>query len=356
MKGTKGLWLKDYKQSKFILWALWLVSLYIPIKVVNEIQHLNVAIQFWKESGERNPFEYHLYWNNTDVAFLQILVVLILACTLIGLERTNQSMDLTLSLPFKRQTIMLTKWLLGVINIIGATIVSIVAAVILLSNSLLIDYMDSGILWYYGLVSIFVLIGVYTFALLIGFMGASVISQFVFSVIFLLFPMGMAMLIDEFFNYHWEALGLGHFYLPNVIYSLFEHISFPIQLLLLDHRINGFLHGYVNGPNQLGLEPLIVPVIVTIVGLGLIMYFSKAMKSENNGKILVYEKFQPVLKVGVFVCFYLLGGAIFPSFIYNYNESPHVITYHIGGLLLALIVSFIVSKLLGTRFLLGKRS
>ncbi len=355
MKGTKGLWLKDYKQSKFIIWAFWLVSLYIPIKVFKEIQHVNVAFKYWNEANEKGPFEYHLFWNYTDVAFLQLVVVLLLACTLIGLERTNQSMDFTLSLPFKRQTILLTKWLLGVINIVLATLLSVLAALILLSNSMLVDYMDPEIIWYSGFISIFVLIGVYTFALLIGFMGASVISQLVFSVIFLLFPMGIMMLIDQFFTYHSEALGLGHFYLPPAIYSVFEYISFPIQLLLLDRSINGFLHEYINGPNQLGVEPIIVPIIVTIVSLALIMKFSKAMKSENNGKILVYDKYQPVFKVGVFICFYLLGGAIFPEFIYNYNESRHVITYHIGGFLLAFIVTYIVSKLLGTRFLLGKR-
>lgn len=355
MKGTKGLWIKEYKQSKFLLWAFWLVSLYIPIKLYGEIQSYERYLRHLEEDGPKETY-FHYYFNYTEVSLILILIVLILACTMIGLERTNQSMDFTLSLPFKRQTIMLTKWCLGVVHIVSAILVSITITSLLLSNSGLNQYVGMGIFWYFGLVSILVLVGIFTFTMAIGFMGASVISQLAFSVIFLLFPAGIMVLVDELLSYHSNALEMVHFYLGQDVYTFFENLTFPLQLLLVEQRINGVLHGYSHGPNELTILPLLIPCIVTIVALGLILLFSKNMKSESNGKIVVYEKFIPILRIGVFVCFYMLGGAILPSFVHSYNEVPNVSTYHIGGLILALIVSFIFSKLLGTRFLLGKRS
>ncbi|QOR67803.1 ABC transporter permease subunit [Cytobacillus suaedae] len=355
MKGTKGLWMKEYKQSKFLLWAFWLVSLYIPIKLFGEIQNYERHLRHLQEDGPKETY-FHYYFNYIDVSLILTLIVLILACTMIGLERTNQSMDFTLSLPFKRQTIMLTKWYLGVVHIVSAILVSITITTLLLSNSGLTEYVGIDIFWYFGLVNILVLVGIFTFTMAIGFLGASVISQSVFSVIFLLFPAGIMVLVNEFLSYHSEALRIGHFYLGHDVYTFFENLSFPLQLILIEQRINGAVHGNSYGPNELTFLPLLIPIIVTIVALGLVLLLSKNMKSESNGKIVVNEKFIPILKIGVFVCFYMLGGAILPSFVHSYNEVPNVITYHIGGLILALIVSFIVSKLLGSRFLLGRRS
>ena len=103
----KALWMKEYKQSKFILWAFFLVSCYLPF------QFMSYANQM-KELYKTQPQSHYFYTSFFgDTALIQFLCVIVMAGFLVGSKRTNQTMEYALSLPFSRRSFYLTKWALG---------------------------------------------------------------------------------------------------------------------------------------------------------------------------------------------------------------------------------------------------
>ncbi|MCA1029507.1 hypothetical protein LCL95_00515 [Bacillus timonensis] len=348
---TKALWIQNVKQSKFLLWALWIVTFYFPVKLYHQAERIEWDMAHWKEWGNNQPYQFHFYNASVEVSFLQMLILITLASVLIGLQRTNQNMDFTLSLPYKRKDIFLAKWALGVAHLIGASVVGSMFSVIVLVNTILNDYISVSIIGYYYLVSLLVLIALYSMSLLIGFVGGSIISQFALSYILWFLPYGFYQLLIEAISYHYRIFQNGKdFYREFWVSEMIEMISFPIPLLNIDNTMAMIM---ANGYSFSDFIYLIVPIVVTPLSVWLMLVLSRNMKSENNGKLLLFSWLEPVLKIGVIVCFYLFGGLFVSSFFFSFDQI--FVPYHAGGLGFAVVAYIILSKLLGTRFVLGKK-
>lgn len=354
---NKALWLRNYKQSKFVVWGLWLVCLYFPYKLNNFLSIEEKSLLHWDEWGNSEPYTFHMFGNFLEVGLFQVLTSILLATALIGLERTNQSLDFTLALPYKRSDIFFSKWIFGVIHLTLALAVSVVISMFILGNSVLNEYLPLGVLGYYLLIALPTLIGVFTFSLFIGFIGASFVSQFAFSLIFLFLPYGLYNLVMQGISQHYFAITGDYFVKENYRIREFgvyiENLSFPILLLDFERDINE-IYVWEQATFLGSISVIIIPIIITFISLYLIKRLSARIKSENNGKILAYEKLLPYLKIGVFVCFYLFGGMVFGSS-RTYDEPPSLLSYHLGGLGFSIIAYLILTKLAGMRMLFGKK-
>lgn len=353
---NKALWLRNYKQTKFAVWGLWLVFLYFPYKLNSFLSIEENSILHWDEWGNTEP--YTLYFGNfLEVGLFQMLALIVLSTALIGLERTNQSLDFTLALPYKRQEIFFSKWIFGVVHLTAALTLSVLISMFILSNSLLHEYLPLSALGYYFVIALATLLGVFTFSLFIGLVAASFVSQFAFSVILLFLPYGLYNLAMEGISQHYFAITGNHFIKENFGIQHFdsyaENLSIPLLLFEFDGDINDiFIWKQATFLDSISV--IIIPIIITIISLFLINRLSTRIKSENNGKILAYEKLLPYLKIGVFICFYLFGGMIFGSS-NRYNEPPSLLSYHLGGLGFSIITYLILSKLAGMRMQFGKK-
>ncbi len=352
---NKALWLRNYKQTKFFVWGLWLVCLYLPYKLNNFLKIEENSILHWEEWGNTEPYTFY-FGNFLEVGLFQTVALILLATALIGLERTNQSLDFTLALPYKRTEIFFSKWIYGVVHLIGALTISVLISMILLGNSLLNEYLPLSALGYYYVLALFTLIGVFTFSLLMGLIGASFISQFAFSVIFLYLPYGLYNLIMEGFMNHYHAI-TGHYFIKENygiqhFDSYAQNLSFPLLLLDFERDINE-IYVWKQATFLESIDVILIPIIVTGFSLLLIRRLATSIKSENNGRILAYERLLPYLKVGVFICFYLFGGIVFGS--QRYDEPPNLLSYHLGGLGFSIIAYFILTKMAGIRMQLGKK-
>ena len=118
----KALWMRQWKQGKYIILLFWLTSLYqLPYKYYQEAQ---MQLKLSKMKFGDYTYYYSYYFQTSDgTVFFQGATLIALACLLIGWERNNQSNDFLFSMPFKRKDIFLTKWWLGVFNIITVQIV-----------------------------------------------------------------------------------------------------------------------------------------------------------------------------------------------------------------------------------------
>ncbi|MFS0861854.1 ABC-2 transporter permease [Fredinandcohnia sp. 179-A 10B2 NHS] len=354
---TKALWLRNYKQAKFIVWGLWAACLYFVYAFYNFIKVQEYSLHHWNEWGNKTE-AFHFYFGNFfEVAFFQIIALILLASVLVGLERTNQSLDFTLSMPYKRRDIFYAKWAFGVVHLSAALTVSVLLSIFILVSSEIHEYLPVSALGYYYLIALVTLIGVYTFSLLFGLIGASIVSQFAFSIIFLALPYGFYNLVFNGISLHYRALTGSflireNFGLQNLD-KFFEYFSFPILLFEVEYGINE-IYVWNQSTFYEQLLALIIPVIVTVLSLYLINLLSNSMRSENNGKILAYQGLLPYLKIGVFICFYLFGGLVIGGASYGYDETPSIVSYHLGGLGFSIVAYFILSKLAGMRIQFGR--
>lgn len=342
---SKALWLKHFKQGKFAIFGLFLASLLIPLKF-NSVEQ---TYKTYMEMGYDRHFYIHLDLFSNGLA-LQILLTITLAVLLLGMQRSNQQMDFLFSLPIKRRDIFLNQWVLGAAVLAGTLAFSSLASHLILINSeYLMTQVGPGLLLNYFIITYINLLAIYTFCLMVGMFAGSVISHIGLSFIGLFFPIGMFYLIQSFIRAHTLHLNIFPYHIWRTIGELSEILSLPFSLMEMSYRI-------VSYTQDGSFWSSLTLVILLYAAVGLISFvvayfFSHRSKAEHHGKLLLYPRLEPILKVGVVVCFFLLGGMFFA------DASPErsLVAYYSGGIIIAAISYIVLRMLLKTRFQLGRQ-
>jgi acetoin utilization transport system permease protein len=347
---NKALWKKHYKQTKYLIWGFVFATLIYPFNILNEENILKNMIEMNIARGEGFPTYYSLSEPGLLVSLFQMIIIIGIATILIGLERSNQSMDFTLTLPYKRKEIVLNKWFFGVVTIVAANSISFIITSIILYKSTLLTFLSYELFIFYFVASTIYLIGIYSFSLFIGHLVGNHFGQYILTWIFLMFPLGFFTLIRYVIAYHYDYFTRS----TSSVYHLFyayaefaEMITMPLSLLSFDFAIET---AQIDGLEQYRFYALLLPITITLLFLWSSSYFAGSMKSENNGKLLLFNQVEKIFIVGVVVCFYLLGGMLTSSIMYPFTN---LIIYHIGGFLAAGIAYVIVRLLLGKGLPIG---
>jgi acetoin utilization transport system permease protein len=314
-----ALWKIHYKQTKYIIWSFLLVSFFYPVSLFIEIGKLNLY----------QPSLNASLWITT----IQMICLVVIATILQGRERSNQSLDCTLALPYKRKDILLSKWAIGVTTILVANIIPIAFVIPIIKNSILSSSIPVTFIILYFFATSITLIGIYSLSLLVGQVVGNQYGQFVASGLLLFFPF-----------YFWVLLYMGYLVNVDPYITIARDIEGDILTLMYVTTMPVFLVNFDIGVmipnNTLRTEPfiflsraLLTPALFTILYLSLLGAFSRRMNSEKNGKLFIYEKLKRIALVSITISFYLLGGWIFAGWLFE-RPDP-LIPYHIGGLTFA---------------------
>jgi acetoin utilization transport system permease protein len=345
----KALWKKHYKQTKYLIWGFVFATFIYPFNILNEENRFKTMIEM--DWFERSAEDYYAFEPSLFVSLFQILIIIGIATILIGLERSNQSMDFTLTLPYKRKEILLNKWFFGVVTIITANSISFIITSIILYKSILITFFPYQLFIYYFVASTIYLIGIYSFSLFIGQLVGNHFGQYILTWIFLMLPIGLFTLIRHMVIYHYDYFTHSSFSIHHVFYGYDDFaqiLTMPISLIAIDFAIETAQIGGIIDPIR--FYALILPIGITFLFIICSNYLSNHMNSENNGKLLVFKKLEKFFIIGVVICFYLLGGLLATSVMYPFTN---LFIYHIGGFLSAAIAFVAVILLLGRRLPLG---
>lgn len=350
----KALWMRNYKQGKYLIWAFWIVTLFLlPLRYWDSANSVIQQMKWVKQHPSDGPFYYSHYFNAGDVTIFQIFVLIGLACVLIGWERSNQSIDLLFSMPFKRKDIFLSKWMLGVVHIVGALSVSFLLMYIIKKTTIHNQYQDFTYYVQYFFYAYITLISIYTFTLFVGTLAGSVFSQGALSFIFLFLPIGLFMLGSFFVYVNFSIDEKTYYTWGNTIGKCFESLSIALPLTEL-----GF--GYSLHPDN---DPkfwihmphwydAVISVIYTAVSLVLGIKLYERTPNEHNGKILLYEKLYKAFLVSVVVCFSLFGGMFLTQILSNEHS---LVLYYIGVVIFGVLSYFITKCLMNLRMAWGSK-
>jgi acetoin utilization transport system permease protein len=335
---NRALWMKNYKQAKYLIWAFIVITLIYPINLYFEGEGLLSAEKLLSFSPSNYNFNPSLW-----ISILQMICVVTLASILQGLERSNQGMDFSLALPYKRKDILLSKWSIGVVTIVGTNLVVLLISIPILLHSVLLTYISIQMFFLYFVTSTTILIGIYSLSLIIGQLVGNHIAQFVVSWMLLLLPFLLSILTVNLLiehNYLFVDLPEG-IRSKSILYALIT--TMPVYLAGFDRNVMLTApDSFTNVPNDYYFIALITPLVITALFLAFANFNSLKIKSENNGSLLLYKELEPVLTIGIFIISYLLGGWVWPDF-----GTSSLLGYHVGGIIFGLTSYFIITKVLG---------
>ncbi|PDY48941.1 ABC transporter permease subunit [Bacillus pseudomycoides] len=338
----KALWIRNYKQGKYAIWLFWLSTLYaLPYKYYTNAQHTAEYLRTTTDTY----YMYHL--QGADAILFPGLLLMGLAILLIGRERNNQSIDFLWSMPFKRSHLFLSKWLLGIVHIVGALSLSWLFMYIIYRNTIHAQYHSFSPFHLYFVYTIITLIAIYTFTLFIGTITGNIISQSALSYIIIIFPLYIFRLIFPFFALHVDLSQEAYNYNYNKYANSLENTSVvaPLTHFRIDYNYDPqrdtFEDEFGNiqtGPNYHYISPtltLLSPAIYILICLPLGAYSYTRAPNEHNGKILLYPKLHKYFLICTSICFGLLGGTVF---IDGSNSLPLYYIYFIGSGILTYII------------------
>ncbi|ATO49998.1 hypothetical protein O0555_13540 [Brevibacillus laterosporus] len=313
----KALWLKEWKQSKSMIWLLPFITFICMgfsrmqnTLFLTENQVIMNVAQFKKEGAEF----FYLVSNNSNYLLASFPLLLLLALTLMGSERRSLVNDFTFSMPFSRRDIYLTKWMLGASAIVISLMLNTMIDMTVILVSPFREFFILKEHLYPLLQSSLGLIAFYSFVLMIGTLSGGTMVQAMLSIIFSIFPVGIAFLINGFLQMNFGI---------QLNFDLF-----PINLILLTSPVV-----LVNLFGKLS-SPLLIPFIHLLVTLGLGIFLYQRNRLENNGKVIMFPAIEPVFYGGAILCFALLGGLFSSTVI-----EKDLFTYYAGFISLGVLAA-----------------
>lgn len=329
---TRALWMKEYKQSKILLWVLLAIFFFdYPIRISSQLESWR---QIQKDAITHN-FDFVVdEWMVRNLfgggfsTFMSVILIVLLAGLLIGAERNTRKNDFSFALPFKRSQMFITKWLIGTLAIITFYSINFFVAYFIISSSEYAEFLVNVSPLNIFMSAILGYIAMYSFALLIGTISGEMISQMVLTFIFTFFPLGFFVLIESFYSVHFGS------YLNQP--RFLEAIVWPIYVF--EARYHQDLNLTIN---------LLIPFVAIIIFTVLANWLYSINKIEHNGEFLIFKVLHPVFRIGIIVCFALLGGMIISSLAHHsFNSILQIVFYWIGVGLFGFLSYLLTNRLL----------
>lgn len=268
---------------------------------------------------------------NTSIGFIFFCsIIIFIAGFLISSDRNNRGYETLSSMNFKREQIIITKWICGTAAIvIPFTIVSfyVIFKFMMCPNAYIIpDAVPRLFQWW--ILNTLVVVFIFTFMMLIECLSSRPIFAAAVGSIFLILPVA----------------------LPELIFSYIYMFIFqnkPVLIILRYYRTiissvenNLFLAAYnVNYEGRFAINALVL-LMAIIICFVLMVYAFKEAALEKIGYPILFEPLKPIFKIGVSACF----AMTFSLFAYGIEDSlSHDFSGKISIAVIVLIVSGIIT-------------
>lgn len=366
----KVLLKKDWKQVS-LLWMLLvflgIVAYTLPVwtqmqsfdEQVREIQANPEEFAEWYGDNVTNPSveelfspQYSYFIGDLQtlipyggVIFLYIIFGFLMASVLIGSERNSQMSDFAMSLPFNRNQLYISKWLIGTSGIIVSSLLGGPLMLWVIHSSRYSFLMDGHTLQVAGLVGFMLLTGiaVFSLALWMGSFGGEAVSQVLWSVVALLFPVGIILLIQgSIYAVAQNTSGVYGLF-ERAMESVFLRVISPLANVFNVDTFNMFTDNTVWEDFMTVAMLSAISFIILSFVLGLWM-FNRAPQ-ENNGRFFMFTNWLWLVHVIMVVCFAMLGGIILANLSYPTNSILYVVGFVIGGFLAHLLAKRLLYRL-----------
>lgn len=344
----KALWMWNWKRGKYAVLLLFFYTLYLLSFGYYRAAQQQLANYY--KLHEKGTFYYtYAFWSNTSNSFSITILIISIACLLIGWERSSQSNTLLMTMPFKRKDIFLSKWAFGSFWIVVSLLVNWILMYVIYRTTIHFEYQSFSPFHRYFLYAIVSYVAVYTAALCIGTFTGSIVSQVVFCIPWLLMGLTFTSLLYNFTINHLNATDTRNENLYQQLYEINQktNIVAPIYNFTIDYQYDPASRKQENAPTTLGdpasytyysAKSMLVPIFYTIFYLLLGAYVYTRSPNENTQKIFIFQKHLRIWIWGTTIYFALLGG-------YKIHQFSFLLSYYISLFLTGIITYVVLSRL-----------
>lgn len=290
--------------------------------------------------GLRHDDLYRYLYNNgaqeTMARMWLLLAVLVLALVQIGVERRNGSQELLFSMPYSRQRIFMSKWLLGAMLVTGSLLLNTFIDAAVMTLSPYSHYMQ---LKYYIVqlgYSWLVVMSGYACALFVGTITGSVASQTLLTFGIVVFPV-------LFFSLLEQSLTIQGIRLPDLIDFNYRDSSIGVRI---QDIFNYFAYATLNY-TEISSWRIAILLFLLAGGLMLAIWAYMHNRTEHNGKLMIFKRGETVLGYVFVLCASMLAGMLGKE-LFRLNGGERI-GYDIGFILGCIVSAFIIRKLLRMR-------
>lgn len=345
--------MRNFKQGKVSMALLWLTSfLLLTLPFIVSVQEMP-SRELYLEASMLGGSVFGNYRFSYGLPLMLLsLILMILAGQLIGSERLNQGQEMLLMLPFKRKDLFLSRWLFGVVNIIGITLFNLLLILTVYENSILAVAPD---LSFQPFVDFFIfmvisLVTVYTVALFMGLITGRFAAQFMLTTAFMVLPFALLLTTEHFICdlSQWFICSANQeplLFLRDLPINAMAHARFDYRIWVLMPDAGIFrLESYYFSSDLPTFRSYLILVVYFVISMGLSWLLLDRNPNENNGKMVVYRKVEPVFLGVITICVALLGGDIVSEFFWNRSRELRIAFYYVGVITAGLICYFLLFR------------
>lgn len=306
---NKTLFKKEFKISKWMMILMTLNLLIFKIlKIDNSLKGHKSLLTNRSLSYEDAKISM-LHWFNHELigelffSVIMIFLIIMLVTLMFQNERSNSTFGFLASIPYKREEVIKTKWIVGVITIIIPMVISLICISIFYkyNKSFIDDNYFIILRWFF--ITTLQYICIYSGLFLCQtLMGQNIISSIVGAIIIYV-PYGTIAIIAKLV---YSNFNLKHKLLAKISdimsYSNLYNFGLGDYVDLSDgrHLIYYLIYKEYN-------IKIIIMIILTVTFYILAKYYYKVNSLENTGKIFIFPSLKPVLIWGFAICFGLLS-------------------------------------------------
>ncbi|HHY13249.1 MAG TPA: ABC transporter permease [Thermoanaerobacterales bacterium] len=331
---------KDLKLTKWIIWfVIFGLFFSITLGVISTYRDFKQFLNRAEERPEdfdssyierrkghiKESLEYRFKYLAGLEHYIIVLFPIAVTALLFGEEKRRKTLEMLAAMPFSRYEIFFNKIIIAFINVFLPYLINALIMIVALglSKGLGDFYTINMVMAWFGM-NLYRLFVMLTFSLFFASLTGTSISHIVLTLIFFVFPIGFAGLVN------WNLSEWGYF--PTHIYS------FLFESNLAYYTVPSIL---VNSTSRVG------PAIYYQIIRGIVLLFiSKILfeknKLERSGETLEFESIETFFKFGVAICTSLLFGLIFKEMgeeIIHTSSNIFMILGYIVGLAFGWFVS-----------------
>ena len=324
--------LNKFLPNRTLIWKEWrstLVSTAILggfVTFASSFMLIEEILNYWGKNPPGDPYVYFPLGGGV-IGFVFVALTIMLAAGLMGQERDRNTFNLLLAMPYSRRDIIYNKFVFGLgqlIVVFGLN--ALVMTVLILANADIQFTFGPAEIWVWTWHNIVVLSFVFAFTMLISTVSGTALGNKLLSMIFLFFPAGILELININIQYWSELRGLSE-----ALLNWGMLLTVPLYIMVDEVMAHYNL-------------PLVYGVLIMLVGglYKLTQHLFARNQLENNGEVLVFEQLEGFFKLGVTVCFALLGGLILTTMLNLEQPAVAAMVYLLVGGVFWLLVSGLI--------------
>lgn len=326
----KGLFYKEFKIGKWFLFLLTGELLFLlNLQFIEQIELLKDAAKGRDFHYENFDYTFRYLFNGFDTSkLLFIMSIIFLGSFLIGIDFSGKKYEFLTSLPYSREEIIKTKYIVGLLVIFISFTISFGVILTTFSNNIAIlsYYLSYEFLFKYYFINLLIYIFIFLFIMLIQSLCGKNILGGVLGGIFLLLPLGLVTLIEQFLRI--LMFSNIRFYGYEEKDYLFMNLQ-KVAYYLSPTAYSDELSNYLSYSSR-----LIILVVLIIILVFALEYSFKKLPFERIGYISIYPLGEKVLKIGISFCTGLLAFDICSSSLTNifnlYKIDKYLVSQYVN--------------------------